>query len=935
LPNPKIEVVKSVTRVLDTNGDGLFGSAGDIIEYGFFVTNTGSEPLTDVMISDVNANISGGPIGLAAGASDTTTFTGTHTVITVEFAAGYIENSAKVTGVPTDETGTPLRGPGGSPLLVEDISDAGTDAEGNEIPEPTTTETPPNGPSGSQPPDGDPTNDPTVLRVPTNPMPKILLVKSIDVVSDSNEDLVLGAADDVVTYRFDVTNIGNTDLENVVVNDPLLGGEVANIAKLAQDDTVSVFGNYTIVEADEINGFVENTADAKGSSINAVGSPILVDGVQPSATDISDAGTEPDGTDITDPSGEETPDGSGVTDSDPTNDPTVVNVPYRPSDLLVSGTVFLDGNGDGELGNGDVTSAGAGYVAVLRDLDGNEVARATTGAAGTYSLTGFRLNEAGYEVEFLNPAGVAIGKSEEFVLTKANPVRTNVDQPIDPAGVVYNSTTGDPIAGVTMQLTDENGTPLPDVCLGAGQQNQITGADGAYNFDINVGAATACPAGQTEYQIGIINAPSIFEPGVSTVIPPEAGSLEVTSCTLDAVPGGSCQLSSSLTAPDPAAPTPYYFSFSIESGDPDVINNHIPLDLLDTVVPTGLNITKVVSNSATTVVLGDAVPYTVTVTNPGATAVGPISVVDTLPRGISFVPGSARIDGVATIARTAGLQVRFEGLTLAPTSTVTITMMTRVNPTAPVGDLTNRAVVVDSATGERLSNVATATVTRIPEHVFDCSDVIGKVFDDRNGNGYQDGPNTDGIGSQNYATKSRASPEVNNVEPGLPGVRVVTIDGTVITTDEHGRFHVPCAALPKKTGTNFILKLDPRSLPSGYRVTTENPRVVRITAGKFAKLNFGASISNVIRIDLNKSAFVSGTKPKAKFINAVRNMVKKMDATPSVIRLTYVYSDGASEKVARARIKAVERVIRKEWSRVGKYKLNIERTVKRRPKGVK
>ncbi|WP_163269644.1 hypothetical protein [Chelativorans alearense] len=103
---------------------------------------------------------------------------------------------------------------------------------------------------------------------------------------------------------------------------------------------------------------------------------------------------------------------------------------------------------------------------------------------------------------------------------------------------------------------------------------------------------------------------------------------------------------------------------------------------------------------------------------------------------------------------------------------------------------------------------------------FGCSDVIGTVFDDRNGNGYQDAG-----------------------EQGLPGVRLATVRGWLVTTDAHGRFHVVCANEEAgRIGSAFIMKLDARTLPTGYRLTTENPRAVRLTAAKTAKLNFGASI---------------------------------------------------------------------------------------------
>ena len=168
------------------------------------------------------------------------------------------------------------------------------------------------------------------------------------------------------------------------------------------------------------------------------------------------------------------------------------------------------------------------------------------------------------------------------------------------------------------------------------------------------------------------------------------------------------------------------------------------------------------------------------------------------------------------------------------------------------------------------------------------------------------------------------------IEPGIPGVRLVTPDGLLITTDPHGRFSVPCAALPKNIGSNFQLKLDTRTLPSGYRVTTENPRNIRLTAGKIAKMNFGATVGQVVRIDLNASAFVPAkATPSAQLGGAVDGLLQQIATTPSVLRLTYVLETNEGPEAARARLKALENLIRKRWRGTGKYKLIIERTVTR------
>ena len=46
---------------------------------------------------------------------------------------------------------------------------------------------------------------------------------------------------------------------------------------------------------------------------------------------------------------------------------------------------------------------------------------------------------------------------------------------------------------------------------------------------------------------------------------------------------------------------------------------------------------------------------------------------------------------------------------------------------------------MNALTGAAMSSEATATVRIVPDPTFDCTDVTGKVFDDANRNGYQDG----------------------------------------------------------------------------------------------------------------------------------------------------------------------------------------------------
>ncbi|WCR20618.1 hypothetical protein JHW40_20375 (plasmid) [Paracoccus alcaliphilus] len=188
-----------------------------------------------------------------------------------------------------------------------------------------------------------------------------------------------------------------------------------------------------------------------------------------------------------------------------------------------------------------------------------------------------------------------------------------------------------------------------------------------------------------------------------------------------------------------------------------------------------------------------------------------------------------------------------------------------------------------------------------------CATVLGRVFDDADQNGHM---------SQSAE------------ERGLPNVRLVAPNGLAINTDAHGRFNVPCAALPQAIGSNFMLKLDERTLPAGYRLTTENPRVVRLTPGMITRLDFGATMARLVRVDLAANAF-DGADMGAPLQAGLRQLVAEIRDTTSMLRITYLLSPGEAEQTARQRLRQVDRSLRDLWRGNGQYKLNIETLIQR------
>ena len=243
----------------------------------------------------------------------------------------------------------------------------------------------------------------------------------------------------------------------------------------------------------------------------------------------------------------------------------------------------------------------------------------------------------------------------------------------------------------------------------------------------------------------------------------------------------------------------------------------------------------------------------------------------------------------------------WDGLELEFNQRRTLRLLLVVGSGVSEGDYVNRARV-QTAVGATMSE-DTATVRVIPDPDFDCTDVVGKVFDDVNLNGYQD-----------------------KEEKGLPGVRLVTVRGLIATTDKHGRFHITCAAVPDEDrGSNFILKLDERSLPTGYRLTTENPRVQRITRGKMVRFNFGATIHRVVRIDIADGVFEpETTELRIQWTSKMDQLLEELKKGPSVLRLSYL-RDVENKGLVKERLKALKKEITKQWKQSdGGYRLTIE-----------
>ncbi|SCL32442.1 conserved repeat domain-containing protein/choice-of-anchor A domain-containing protein [Micromonospora nigra] len=219
---PSITVVKSSTTTEITE-------VGQEVPYRFLVTNTGGVTLSEVSVTDVQAppasNDDLGPVTCAAtvlAPGENTTCTATYTVAQADLDNGGVTDTATASGTPPGTT-TPVVSP----------------------------------PSTLTIPGGEPTSS-------------IAVVKSVT-------PTVVAAAGDTLAYRFQVTNTGDTPLNEVRVGETAFSGtgELSAVTcgappvpngsvTLAPGGSVTCTATYRVTAADVAAGRITNTATATG-----------------------------------------------------------------------------------------------------------------------------------------------------------------------------------------------------------------------------------------------------------------------------------------------------------------------------------------------------------------------------------------------------------------------------------------------------------------------------------------------------------------------------------------------------------------------------------------------------------------------------------------------------------------------------------------------
>ncbi len=353
----------------------------------------------------------------------------------------------------------------------------------------------------------------------------------------------------------------------------------------------------------------------------------------------------------------------------------------------------------------------------------------------------------------------------------------------DVMGVVFDSGTNNPINGANVTILKSDGTmPVEGVDIAPGTLNPATtGPDGRYSFLTTFG----------NYKV-VVEAAGYAFPTTLTDSELPAGRVIVLGSR-----GEVFAKSGDVQPMDfPLDPTPYLFK-----------------------------IEKKANKSEARV--GEVVTYTVTMESLlDQNSILIPRLIDNIPPGFKFMGGRAQLDGIPLAEPEGSRPITFTVGDFAPHQKKILRYQLIIGSGVVPGGYENTAVM-KYPNGARISNYSKALVNVVLDPLFDAGTVFGKVFYDWNENGRQDDPD--------YIAEDRQL----IVEGPVPNVRLVMEDGTVVTADKNGQFHVP-SLIPGR----HLLRLDERSLPAGAYLTTDKVQVLDVTSGSIIKMNFGVNMDN-------------------------------------------------------------------------------------------
>jgi uncharacterized repeat protein (TIGR01451 family) len=227
-------------------------------------------------------------------------------------------------------------------------------------------------------------------------------------------------------------------------------------------------------------------------------------------------------------------------------------------------------------------------------------------------------------------------------------------------------------------------------------------------------------------------------------------------------------------------------------------------------------------------VIGDIVTYSLEIRNTVTRDVEQIKIYDQIPQNFKYIEGSTLLNGVKAPDPTGHRPLIYDMGTVpalvdsngngeadpGESGYISLSYQLVIGSGATPGDYINTAIVKDVCDICYVSNEDEVKVTVGLDPIFDLGTIIGKVFHDKDQDGWQD-----------------------RGEAGIADAMVVLDNGTYVLTDEYGRYHFPVV-----TPGHRLVKLNIHSIPFIAKATSDEARILSVTPGLLVKANFGVDV---------------------------------------------------------------------------------------------
>ncbi len=424
---------------------------------------------------------------------------------------------------------------------------------------------------------------------------------------------------------------------------------------------------------------------------------------------------------------------------------------------------------------------------------------------------------------------------------------------VDPYGVVFDSTTGKGLDGITVDLINTD-TGLPAIVF---SDDGVT----SYPSTIVTGSVVTDSGGTLFYMTqGGFRFP-LVAPGnyrLDVTLPADSGHTwpsTVSSEKIQTLPGAPFAIDVGSRGE----------VFPVIAGPP--VNLDLPVDL----VTTHIYVRKTASKSE--VASGDFLQYKVELEN--TSALNPLAsliMTDVLPHGFRYEKGSAKMDG-ATIPDPAiasnGRTLTFPLGNFAASGTAAVSYVTRVGAVRQKEAINTAYAIADA--GLATSNIAKTKVKIKEDFMRSRAVLMGRVA------------------TKNVETDSEEM-------RGIAGVRIFMEDGTYVLTDQRGMYHFEGV----KPGTH-VVQLDLDTLPLGYEIADPGldahvseggfSRFVDLQGGTLWQVNFDLARKAIPKgqLSLGMSSRVDANQTQQHFEIKLDNSVVPVKNA----RLIVMLPDGA------------------------------------------